>query len=105
MDSYRLGLNVSNLFDRDYYGVCMEDYGCIRCEADLIGDAVLDLNVMVRRPLRCRVDRVPGPVGPDLRACYLLALAPFSGLERLDLVEVDPGAKAEGPALWIDILG
>ncbi|HEY0275340.1 MAG TPA: HutD family protein, partial [Paenirhodobacter sp.] len=35
--------------------------GDLGCEADLIGDAVLDLNVMVRRPLRCRVDRVPGP--------------------------------------------
>ncbi|HEY0213540.1 MAG TPA: HutD family protein [Paenirhodobacter sp.] len=79
--------------------------GDLGCAADLIGEALLDLNVMVRRPLRCRVDTVPQPVGPDLRARYVLALAPFAGLERLDLVEIDPAMSVDGPALWIDILG
>lgn len=30
--TYTLSLNVSNLFDREYYGTCIESYGCIMGE-------------------------------------------------------------------------
>ncbi|GHC65428.1 TonB-dependent siderophore receptor [Neogemmobacter tilapiae] len=31
-DSYTVDLGVSNLFDRDYYGVCYDSYGCAKGE-------------------------------------------------------------------------
>jgi iron complex outermembrane receptor protein len=34
--NFDVKLNVSNLFDRDYYGVCYDDYGCVNGESRVI---------------------------------------------------------------------
>ncbi|ASM71000.1 MULTISPECIES: TonB-dependent siderophore receptor [Roseobacteraceae] len=35
-DNFNVNLNVSNLFDRDYYGVCYDGYGCVKGEGRII---------------------------------------------------------------------
>lgn len=65
--------------------------GDLTCEAKLLGPALLDFNVMVRRPLVARV--VPGadyaPTDARCLARYLFALAPVPGADRHDLLELD----------------
>jgi len=34
--NFDVNLNVSNLFDRDYYGVCYDGYGCVNGEGRVI---------------------------------------------------------------------
>lgn len=59
-------------------------------EAALAGPALLDFNVMVRRPLRARVRRGPLSFGAAPAACAHLALLleDAGGLRRLDLVDL-----------------
>lgn len=73
--------------------------GDLPCEAR-VESAVLDFNVMVRRPLRARVTRGPLVLsGGRVRLALLLADA--GGLERLDLVDLG----AADPALLRTIEG
>lgn len=72
--------------------------GDLPAVARLEGEALLDFNVMVRRPLRAQVKRGPlDPVYRDANARVRLALLleDRAGLARLDLVDLD----AAGPAL------
>ncbi len=63
--------------------------GDIPVEAMLAGPALLDFNVMVRRPLRARVRRRPLAATAENGACAHLALLleDAGGLRRLDLVD------------------
>ncbi|WP_420002626.1 HutD family protein [Arenibacterium sp. LLYu02] len=61
------------------------------CEAELLGEALLDLNLMVRRPLEGAILRSGEEVDPQgLLACYLFALADLAepALGRFDLLEL-----------------
>lgn len=61
------------------------------CEAELLGEALLDLNLMVRRPLEGAILRSGEEVDPQgLLACYLFALADLTepALGRFDLLEL-----------------
>ncbi|MCL4066157.1 HutD family protein [Pseudomonas sp. GX19020] len=53
--------------------------------ARLIGPALLDFNVMCRRPLQAEVSKGALPVDHDFDLALLLA--PAGGLQRLDLVD------------------
>lgn len=77
--------------------------GDIPCAAELTGTPLLDLNVMVRRPLSARI--APTPSDDVVRARYALALASVGelGLELYDLVETAPLAGFEGRLLWIEV--
>lgn len=77
--------------------------GDIPCAAKLTGLPLLDLNVMVRRPLAARI--APTPSGDAVKARYALALAPVAelGLALYDLVETAPLAGFEGRLLWIEV--
>lgn len=86
--------------------------GDVGCQADLMGPPLLDLNVMVRRPLRAEVWRL-GESAPRVltaKAHYLFALAPLPalGLERHDLLELPSGtplpSAAQALAIAIAIL-
>ena len=65
-------------------------------DAVLTGPALLDFNVMVRRPLRARVRRGPLVVTakPDACAHLALLLADAGGLRRLDLVDLSTAPPA-----------
>lgn len=78
--------------------------GDLAAAARLEGEALLDFNVMVRRPLRAQVLR--GPLDPthrraDTRARLALLLEDRAGLARLDLVDV----KAAAPSLVAALVG
>ena len=64
--------------------------GDLPCDATIAGDAILDFNVMVRRPLRAEVTRGPLTlVETDSTLAHLaLLLAEGGGLSRLDLVDL-----------------
>lgn len=70
--------------------------GALACDGLLTGDAVLDLNVMVRKPYRCDVRRGDAPVGLSgpQAARFLFACAdlPQIGLRRHDLAHMSDGA-------------
>jgi hypothetical protein len=75
--------------------------GDVPCAARLHGPALLDLNVMVRRPLRAHLG---APSSGPVLARYALALQPVPeyGLQRFDLIACAP---AQDPRLlWIEIL-
>lgn len=82
------------------------------CAASLCGAALLDFNVMTRRPLRAVVTRGPLHVAdaPCL-ARYALLLKPAQGLARYDLVDLQAcgAALADAlcgtPALLVEIVG
>lgn len=59
--------------------------GEARVLAQLQGAALLDFNVMCRRPLRAEV--VKGPLSDQHSARLALLLEPVAGLHRLDLVD------------------
>ncbi|MFT3689302.1 HutD family protein [Paenirhodobacter sp.] len=75
------------------------------CTAELTGVPLLDLNVMVRRPLRARV--APRPSQGPVRARYALATeaVPELDLERHDLIETLPRDGFDGRLIWIEISG
>lgn len=94
--------------------------GDMACEARLEGPALLDLNVMVRRPLRAEVRRGPLEAGraraparanAPARARLALLLEARAGLGRLDGVDLDAAdpallARLAGvPALAVTIFG
>ena len=65
--------------------------GDVPAAARLEGEAILDFNVMVRRPLHAKVVRgplAPGSRDADDRARLALLLEDRAGLERLDLVDL-----------------
>jgi environmental stress-induced protein Ves len=67
--------------------------GDAACSARIEGGALLDFNVMLRRPLRAEVRK--GPLTPMLgtaRARLALLLEARAGLERLDLIDLDQAA-------------
>ena len=75
-------------------------------EAELIGPALLDFNVMVRRPLRATVRRATLAMGAGTGDLVRLALLleDTGGLRRLDLVDLqkmppDVWAKLKGAAV------
>lgn len=80
--------------------------GDVPCTAQ-IDAALLDFNVMTRRPLQARV--TCGPL--DAHARFALLLAPVAGLQRLDLLDlaqVDEGLRAAvagAPALSVRLSG
>lgn len=81
-------------------------------EAVLTGPALLDFNVMVRRPLRAQVRRGPLTATAEAGACAHLALLleDAGGLRRLDLVDLSAapqevraglaGATALDAVIW-----
>lgn len=78
--------------------------GDVPVDAQLEGDRLLDLNVMVRRPLRA--DVVRGPLDPLWRATFsrarlALLLEGRAGLARLDLVDLE----AASPSLVASLAG
>ena len=75
----------------DAAGPALAFPGDVPCHGELAGAPVLDLNVMVRRPLRASVQRgplAPPPPAPG-RVRLALLLAAAAGLDRLDLVDLD----------------
>jgi environmental stress-induced protein Ves len=73
--------------------------GDIPVAARLEGEALLDFNVMVRRPLRATVRRGPlGQVRP-VGARLALLLADRAGLARFDLVDLGQAAPRLAAAL------
>lgn len=68
--------------------------GDLDCMARLTGPALLDFNVMTRRPFQAMVTRGPlQPLAGAADAAYALLLRPAAGFERLDLIDllaVDP---------------
>lgn len=69
--------------------------GDLPAAARLEGEALLDFNVMVRRPLRAQVTR--GPLDPvrrdaDAGVRFALLLEDRAGLARLDLVDLEAAA-------------
>lgn len=84
--------------------------GDTACEARLEGKAVLNFNVMLRRPFRAKVIRGPlEPVQDAARARLALLLENRAGLSRLDLVDLDRAdpdlvvALSEGMAISVVI--
>lgn len=76
--------------------------GDLSAAARLEGEALLDFNVMVRRPLRAQVTR--GPLDPSRRsangrAWFALLLTDRAGLARLDLVDLEAASPALVAAL------
>lgn len=76
--------------------------GDLSAAAQLTDKALLDFNVMVRRPLRAQVVR--GPLQPghrdaSTRAQLALLLEDRAGLARLDLVDLDAIAPSLAAAL------
>lgn len=71
--------------------------------AVLTGPALLDFNVMLRRPLRAQVRRGPLAAGtePDASAHLALLLEDAGGLRRLDLINL----AAAPPAVWAELAG
>ncbi|MDO5606561.1 MAG: HutD family protein [Paracoccus sp. (in: a-proteobacteria)] len=82
--------------------------GDLPCGAELDGEPLLDLNVMVRRPLAARVSRVKDDrltVRHPCVARYLFAVETASGLARHDLQEWSGDVIPPYPAaLVIEIL-
>lgn len=65
--------------------------------AQLVGGALLDFNVMTRRPLRATVTRgplAPGGRGTGERARLALLLEDRAGLARLDLLDLGVAAPS-----------
>ncbi|WP_367717417.1 HutD family protein [Nitratireductor sp. GISD-1A_MAKvit] len=83
--------------------------GDVACHAELIGPALLDLNVMVRAPFGVRVvaaDTGVAPLGGAVeRFVFARDALPALGLERHDLQQVPPEENVPplGGALVIDI--
>lgn len=84
--------------------------GDAACTARLEGMAVLNFNLMLRRPLRAKVIRGPlGPMQDAARARLALLLEDRAGLSRLDLVDLDRAdpdlvvALSEGMAISVVI--
>ena len=78
--------------------------GDMPASAVLEGEALLDFNVMVRRPLRAQVTRGPLELNaPDAgtRAWLAMLLEDRAGLKRLDLVDI----VAVGPAVAAELAG
>lgn len=76
--------------------------GDIAAAARLDGEALLDFNVMVRRPLQAKVVRGPfdpGSTATERRARLVLLLEDRAGLVRLDLVDLDALAPALASSL------
>jgi environmental stress-induced protein Ves len=76
--------------------------GDVSVTARLEGEALLDFNVMVRRPLRADVVRGPldvGRQGASARARLALLLEDRAGLVRLDLVDLAAAAPSLVSAL------
>jgi len=76
--------------------------GDIPAAARLEGEALLDFNVMVRRPLRVEVVRgplVPGSRGASERARLALLLEDRAALSRLDLVDLESASPSLVAAL------
>lgn len=78
--------------------------GDLPAAAQLEGEALLDFNVMVRRPLLAEVLR--GPLDPDRRganerARLALLLEDRAGLRRLDLIDL----QAAAPSLVATLAG
>ena len=97
----------------DAAGPALAFPGDVPCHGELAGAPLLDLNVMVRRPLQARVLRgplAPPPPAPG-RVRLALLLEPAAGLRRLDLVDLDrcgadlPAALEGVPALCAVIEG
>lgn len=81
------------------------------CAATLQGGALLDFNVMTRRPLRAVVTRSPLRVTATPRlGSYALLLQPAQGLARFDLVDLQAcgaalvEALSGTPALLVEIV-
>lgn len=90
--------------DLDAAGEPCSFAGDIPTAALLQGEALLDFNVMVRRPLRAQVVR--GPLDPgnrdtSERARLALLLEDRGGLARLDLVDL----RAAAPSLVATLAG
>ncbi|PSJ62813.1 HutD/Ves family protein [Pseudaminobacter soli (ex Li et al. 2025)] len=76
--------------------------GDVPAGAQLEGKALLDFNVMVRRPLRAQVTRgplIPGSRDASERARLVLLLEDRAGLARLDLVDLESAAPSLVAAL------
>lgn len=76
--------------------------GDLSAAAQLADKALLDFNVMVRRPLRAQVARGPLQLGQhdaNTRARIALLLEDRAGLTRLDLVDLEAIDPALGTAL------
>jgi environmental stress-induced protein Ves len=83
--------------------------GDVPCACELLGAPVLDLNVMVRPPLRTTVRPLNGSPGsaPDVLRHFLFALEdlPAFDLERYDLADITAlTLPRRGHALLIEIL-
>lgn len=76
--------------------------GDLDCMARLTGPALLDFNVMTRRPFQASVTRGPlQPLTGAADAAYALLLGPAAGLERLDLIDL----QAADPSLLAELYG
>jgi environmental stress-induced protein Ves len=82
--------NEIHLLDPDSPPIAFS--GALPCMADLDGDPLLDLNVMVRRPLRAELTRIRldsqalETHGSD--QAFVLLLEGKAGLSRMDLVDL-----------------
>lgn len=86
----------------DAAGVPFSFPGDIPAAARLENEALLDFNVMVRRPLRARVTRgplVPGCRDANEHARLALLLEDRAGLARLDLIDLEAASPALVAAL------